>query len=93
MGEWQCVPLLILCCRNILEGKDISAVRHIVAEKRPYVRCIVTGDHVNSDEMVCERSVRETKIIGSRFLEIPSNDTKNVEDLNELCQEETDYGQ
>lgn len=42
--EWGCVPLVGLYSYDIPEGKDISAVRHVVAVKQHCVRCKVTEE-------------------------------------------------
>lgn len=49
-------------------GKDSSTVRYGVAMKRRCVRCLVTGKDITSGEVAGERSVKDTKMIRSRFL-------------------------
>lgn len=66
-------------CFDIPQSKPLSAVRHGVVVKRPWARCMVTGEDTLSDEMAGERPTRETKRIGGRFLETETNNTGRVE--------------
>lgn len=66
----------------------MSAVRHGVAVKRSFARCIVPGEENFSSEGASERSERDTRMIKSRFLEKLRNDRESVKDGNEVVQEE-----
>lgn len=59
--EWKCVPLLVSYCCDISEGKDISAVRHGVAVRRPCVRCMVTGEDIIAGRRSDIRSMEDTR--------------------------------
>lgn len=48
---------------------------------------MMTGDVVISGEIASERSVRNTKKIGGRFLEIVGNNTGSFENKNDEVQE------
>lgn len=66
--KWKFVSLLVSYCYYISEGKDVSAVFQGCEVKRPCDRCAVTKEDFISGEMAGVRSVRETKLIMSRFL-------------------------
>lgn len=88
------MPLLVSYNCGIPEAKDMSAVCHGVAVKTPCVRSTITEEDNVGGEMVCGRSVKEAKMIGSCFLETPTKNTEIVEDVNEAGQkEETDCGE
>lgn len=57
-----------------------SAVRLVVVEKIPCVRCMVTAEDIFSDERICERSLKNTTIVGGWSPEIPENNIEGVED-------------
>lgn len=61
----KCVPLLVLCYYNILEGKEEATRRQSVAVKRPCVTCIVTAQHIIIVEMAGERSIRDIELVKS----------------------------
>lgn len=63
-------------------------VLHVVVVSRPFVRCIETRNDVVSGEVAGERFVRRTKMIRSRFLEIPSYDGENGFEENEVDEKE-----
>lgn len=48
----------------------------------------MTKKDISSGTMTSERSVRDTKIIGSRFLKITRDNTESTEDGNEVALEE-----
>lgn len=86
--------LLASYCSDLTEDNNISAVRHGVAMKRPYVRCVVTAANIMSSEMASGKSVRIIEIFKSRRLEIARNNTRSVADGNEKAQEKKGgYGQ
>lgn len=66
--QWECLPLLVPRCCDILETKNISAVRYGIAKKRPYYSRMVSEDNIIGDAMPAERSVRRTKMFKSHFL-------------------------
>lgn len=66
-------------------------MRNDVAVERPLVICTVIRNDIISAEMTSETSVRDTKIIRSRFLEIERNKTASVRDVSEIAQEK--YGE
>lgn len=86
--EWKSVPLLLSNSFEILETKDMSAVRHSLSVNRLFSRCIVAGANFISIEMASERSVRETNMRRNRFKEMSSNSTDSVNDENTLEQED-----
>lgn len=47
----------------------------------------MTRELINSDEMVSERSVRDTKVIRGRVLKVPRRNAGNAEVGNELARE------
>lgn len=85
---YMCVPLPVPYCWGILQAKDMPAVLHSVPLKRSCVRCVATGENIISSEMGCQRLLRETRMISSRFLEIPRNRAGSLEEENEVDQEE-----
>lgn len=68
--QWKCVLLLVSYCFDVPESKNMSAVRYGVVVKRSCVGYMLTGDDIIGDEMAGERSVWETEMIRSHFLEI-----------------------
>lgn len=65
--EFNCVPLLILYCCDIVEGKDRLAEQHGVMAQRPCLEDIMTVDHIFSFQMAAERSLRGTKMARKSF--------------------------
>lgn len=64
----------------------MSGVLHGVAMKKPYVCYMVAGDDIISGEMAGKWTVKDTKINRNLVLEIQSNNTGSVEDVNEVAQ-------
>lgn len=71
--------------------KDISAICHGAALKRPYYRCGVTGKGIISGEMAGEWSVKEIKEIRSHFLEALMTSAGNVDAEYEVGKEKEAY--
>lgn len=67
------------CC-DIPEAEDMLALRNDAAVKRTCVRCTINEADIISGGMAAERSVRETKIIRSQFLEI----TKTIQKTSKM---------
>lgn len=57
--EWKFVPLLVLYHCDIPVSENISAVRHVGAAKRSFVRYMVTRDVIIGDQMANGRSLRD----------------------------------
>lgn len=53
----------------------MTAVRRDATMNRSYARCMVTGKDIISDARAGKRSVRDSKMIRSRLLEISRNNT------------------
>lgn len=82
------MPLLVLYCCDVLESKDVSAVRQGFAVKIPSLECTVTGNDIISSEMNYERFASKTKMTRSHFLKIQRNNTRIVAYRTELVQNE-----
>lgn len=52
--EWKCVLLPVSRCCHIHDGKNLSAVQHGVAVRRPYVQYMVIGEDIISGRMASE---------------------------------------
>lgn len=68
MVEWKCVPLLVTYCCDIHENKDMSAARHRVSVKRPFLRCMVSGKDIIGNQMAGERSLKKNIVVRSRCM-------------------------
>lgn len=63
-------------------------MRHSVAEERSCVLCMVTGEHSISGAMGVKRSMRDARMVKSRFPEISRSNTGSVKNGREIAQEE-----
>lgn len=54
----------------MLGAKDILALQYDVVVRRPFLRCIVTGQDNMSEEMALERSLRDTEMVRSHFVKM-----------------------
>lgn len=72
------MSLLVLYYCDIFEFKDTSRVRYSVAAMRYCVRSRETEGNIFTANMADERSVKETKMVKSRFLESTRKNAKSV---------------
>lgn len=82
--ERKCVRHPVLYCCDFLECKNTSAARYGVAEKKLIVGYTVTGKDIICSGIAGERSVRGSKMIKSRFLDIKKNDIGSGANGNEV---------
>lgn len=87
--QWKCVFMLVSYCCDIPDSKEISAELRGVAVRSPCDKCMLTGEDVTSGEIGYKRSVKDTKIIRSRYIGILRSNTGVVEDRYYIVQEET----
>lgn len=78
------MPLLVPYSCDIPDSKDMSTVHYSVAVHRPWARFVVTGENIISGKMASERSMRDKRMIRSRFLKIPRNDEPGIVKGNEI---------
>lgn len=79
LAEWKCVPVLVLYFCNNPESNEMLSVRLFVAAKRSCIRYMTTEVEKISNELAVKSFVRKSKMIRSRFLQIPKSDKGTVD--------------
>lgn len=46
--RWICLPLLLLNCRDVIEGQDMSCMKHDIAKRSQCVRFVTTMTNIRS---------------------------------------------
>lgn len=73
-GSKHCFfPVIVSYCCNILEGKDISSLKHGLLVQKPCVRCFASLHDVKGFRMARCRMIRDTELAQEMFRECAEN--------------------
>lgn len=93
MAEWKCVPSVASYCCDILEGRDMAAVRYGVVVKRPFVRCMMTVRDINILRTGAARNSKDPIMVRDRVSEAEQEkNNKNWMESEEDREEQSKNG-